>query len=347
MELLDHEIQGHGEMKLRGSDPVLSVIIVTWNAKRYALECLESLEAQRSALETEVIVVDNDSRDGTPQAIRAQFPRVKLIENGANLGFARANNIGLAAARGKYLFLVNPDVVVPPGCFEKIIGFMERNPDIGLLGPKMLSPAGGVGASVMRLPTVWNTLCCALGLHTIFPRSNLLGGFEMAGYPYDAIDDVEVLTGWFWAVPREAFRQVGGMDERFFMYADDIDWSRRFRAAGWRVVFYPDAEALHYGAAITAEAPTWFYVEMRRANLQYFRKYHSRLAVTGYQLAIWVHELVRLAGYSLLYCCSRRHRPQAAFKVARSISCLRWLAGKTSQPTTAAPVAGPARRPAQ
>jgi hypothetical protein len=303
------------------------------------------LHGHRSGLEVEVIVVDNGSSDGTPEAIRSQFPRVKLIENESNLGFARANNTGMAASRGKYVALVNSDVVIPPGCFENIVEFMERNPDIGLLGPRMLSPGGGIGASVMRLPTIWNTLCSALGFQTIFPRSKLLGGFEMKSYRYDAIDDVEVLTGWFWVVPRVAFRQVGGLDEQFFMYGEDIDWCHRFRAAGWRVVFYPGAEALHYGAASSGQAPTRFYVEMRRANLQYFRKHHAPLAVAGYQLAIWIHELVRIAGYSILYCYSRRHRPVAALKVGRSISCIRWLAGSSSPPTTAAKVAEPARRP--
>lgn len=346
MKPLLPDTQKPDEMKPSASGPVLSVIIVTWNAKRYALECLESLHAHRSGLEVEVIVVDNASSDGTLQAIRSQFPGVKLIENESNFGFARANNIGIAVSRGKYVCLVNSDVLIPPGCFDNIVEFMERNPDIGLLGPKMLSPGGGIGASVMRLPTVWNTLCCAFGFHTIFPRSKLLGGFEMKGYPYDAIDDVEVLTGWFWVVPRVALTQVGGLDEQFFIYGEDIDWCHRFRAAGWRVVFYPAAEALHYGAASSAEAPTRFYVEMRRANLQYFRKHHAWLAVAGYRLAIWIHELVRVAGYAILYCCSGRRRPGAAVKVGRSISCIRWLAGDGSPLSTGTKVAEPARRPA-
>ena len=345
MKPLPPEIQEPDTVKPQASDPLLSIIIVTWNAKRYALECLESLHPPGSILTAEVIVVDNGSSDGTPEAIRSQFPKVELIENESNFGFARANNIGLAVSRGKYVCLVNSDVVIPPGCFEKIVEFMERNPDIGVLGPKMRSPGGGIGASVMRLPTVWNTLCCALGFHKIFSRSKLLGGFEMEGYPYDAIDDVEVLTGWFWMVSRVALRQVGGLDERFFMYGEDIDWCHRFCAAGWRVVFYPDAEALHYGAASSGQAPARFYIEMRRANLQYFRKYHSWLAVAGYQLAIWVHELVRVAGYSILYGCSRRLRPGAAFKVGRSVSCIRWLAGNSSSIASAAKVAEPNATP--
>jgi len=324
------------------SEPLLSIIIVTWNGKRYALECLESLQAQSTNLSAEVIVVDNGSTDGTPEAIRTQFPNVTLIENHANLGFARANNIGMASSRGKYVCLVNSDVVIPSGCLEKMVEFMEAHPEIGVLGPKMLSPNGGIGASVMQLPTVWNTLCCALGLHTVFPRSALLGGFSMDAYAYDSIDDVEVLTGWFWMIPRTAMQMVGGLDEQFFFYGEDIDWCHRFRDAGWRVVFYPDAGALHYGAASSAEAPTRFYVEMRRANMQYFRKHHGRLGAFGYRFAIWVHETARVAGYLLIYCCNRHRRPEAAFKIRRSVACIQWLMGDGSQLTYAAKVAEPA-----
>ena len=307
--------------------PVISLVIVTWNGKKYALECLDSLRAIKSSLKLEIIVVDNASTDGTPEAIAEGYPEVKLIRNDANLGFAKANNIGIAATTGDYVCLVNSDVVVPPGCLETMTAYMENHPDIGLLGPKMLSPTGGIGQSVMRLPTVWNCFCSALGLHAVCPDSKHFGGFLMNGYKYDAIDDVEVLTGWFWMVPRAALTQVGGLDEQFFMYGEDIDWSYRFLQAGWRVVFYPDAEALHYGAASSGQAPTRFYVEMRRANLQYFRKHHGRIGGLGYLLTTWVHEIFRVLGYGVLFCFNRYKRADAAFKVSRSLSCIKWLTG--------------------
>ncbi len=311
-----------------GLNPVVSVVIVTWNGKQYALECLASLQQNTGTLPIEIIVVDNASTDGTPDEISRQFPGVTLIRNEANLGFAKANNIGLAVARGRSLCLVNSDVVVPPGCLENMLSFMDRNPGIGMLGPKMLAPGGGIGQSVMRLPTVWNTLCCSLGLHTLFPNSKLFGGFLMNDYAYDLIDDVEVLTGWFWMVRRQSFEEVGGLDEQFFMYGEDIDWSYRFRKAGWRVVFFPESEALHYGAASSAQAPTRFYVEMRRANLQYFQKHHGRLGGVGYKAAVLVHELVRIVGHGILYCRASR-RPSAAFAIDRSVSSIKWLAGRS------------------
>jgi len=311
----------------KGLELLLTIVVVTWNGKQYAIECLESLQAQKSELDFEVIVVDNGSTDGTSVAIRTKFPDVILIENHTNLGFARANNIGITLSRGKYLCLVNSDVVIPAGCLVRMVEFLKTHPGIGVLGPKMLGADGRIGASVMQLPTVWNTLCCALGLHLIFPNSNILGGFSMDGYRYDCIDSVEVLTGWFWMIPRVALEMVGGLDEQFFMYGEDIDWCHRFRAAGWQVVFYPDAWALHYGAASSGQAPARFYVEMRRANLQYFQKHHSRVGTCGYRMAIWLHELIRICANSVLYCSRRKRRSEAAFKIRRSAVCIRFLVG--------------------
>jgi GT2 family glycosyltransferase len=311
--------------------PDLSVIIVTWNGKKYALECLDSLRALNTKLVLEVIVVDNASSDGTPDAIAQDYPEVKLFRNPANLGFAKANNIGIAACTGEYVALVNSDVVIPPGCFEKMVDYMNAHADIGLLGPRMLSPDGTVGQSVNRLPTVWNYLCFALGLHSMVPHSKLFGGYLMAHYAYDKTEDVEVLTGWFWMAPRKAVEQVGGLDERFFMYGEDLDWSYRFLKAGWRVVFFAEAEALHYGAASSGQAPNRFYVEMVRANLQYFQKHYGWLGGLGFLVSTGIHEVLRIAAYGLLYVFNRHQRPASAHKVQRSVSCLKWLAGAPVQ----------------
>ncbi|HZQ66948.1 MAG TPA: glycosyltransferase family 2 protein [Terriglobales bacterium] len=310
--------------------PVLSIVIVTWNGKRYALECLESLRANGGKCPTEIIVVDNASTDGTPEAIRIQFPEVHVIQNCDNLGFAKANNIGVRQSRGKYVCLINSDVVVPPGCLDRMLAWMEAHEDVGIMGPKMLCPDGSVGLSVMRLPTVWNSLCSALALNSVFPKSKLFAGFSIKTTDVQAIRDVEVVTGWFWMASQIALGQVGGLDERFFMYGEDIDWCHRFRKAGWRVVFFGEAEALHYGGASSMDAPAWSYVEMRRANRQYFQKHHGTLGAIGYTLVIGIHEIARIAGYSLSYCYDQGRRREAISKVRRSLSCLQWLVGGNS-----------------
>lgn len=314
--------------------PDVSIVVVTWNAKRYVLECLESLYAHPSSRATEIIVVDNDSSDGTPEEIRAAYPRVTLIQNEANVGFAKGNNIGIAAAKGRYLCLVNSDVVVPAGCIDTMLNYLEENPRVGLLGPRMLAPDGSIGLSVKNFPTVWNTFCCALGLHSLFPNSRVLGGFEPRGFCYSKSADVEVVSGWFWAVRREAIAEVGGLDERFFMYGEDMDWCRRFQQAGLRVAYCATAEALHYGAASSSRTPARFYVEMYRANLQYFRKHHAKASVLAYQAVICLHQAVRVASYALLFFLNRERRTDLVFKVKRSWFCLACLAGLSSSPTS-------------
>ena len=312
------------------SSPALSIIIVTWNGKRYALECLESIYAHLLRVPFEIIVVDNASTDGTPGAIRSQFPDVHVVENQTNLGFAKANNIGVGLSRGQYVCLINSDVVVFAGCLDRMFSLMQANQDIGIAGPKMICPDGSTGLSVMRLPTVWNTLCAAVALNSIFPNSRVASGFSVRSDALATVQDVQVVTGWFWIALRKALEQVGGLDERFFMYGEDIDWCHRFRKAGWRVVFCGEAEALHYGGASSADAPARSYVEMRRANRQYFQKHHGRLGAVGYTLAIGIHELARIVGYSLSYCYDRNRRLEARSKVHRSLSCLRWLVGGSS-----------------
>jgi GT2 family glycosyltransferase len=307
-----------------------SVIIVTWNAKKYTGECLESLARPRSASSAETIVVDNASADGTPELVKEAFPDVQLIQTGQNLGFAKGNNVGIRASTGKYLFLVNSDVNAAQCDFEKLVGYMEDHPDVGLLGPQMLGADGSVGRSTMRFPTLWNSFCRTFALDSVFKKSRLFGGFMMNDFQHDRTVDVEVLNGWFWVVRRSALDQVGLLDERFFMYGEDIDWSYRFRKAGWRAVFYAGAAAIHYGGASSSQAPTRFYIEMYRANLQYWKKHHGSLAQAGFWLSIWLHNVLRLAGFAMVYSLRPSARAKVALKMRRSVACIVWLMGLTS-----------------
>lgn len=305
----------------------ISIVIVTWNGRKVVAQCLESLKRYEGNKAIEIIVVDNASTDGTVEEIRRNFPFAKLIVNSANLGFAKANNIGIAHSAGQVICLINSDVVVPEGCLEKMTGFLDSNPDIGLLGPKMILRDGSTGQSCMGFPTVWNWLCRSLALDTIFPGSKVFGGFLRTDFLYDRVEDVEVLTGWFWMVRRQALGEVGPLDERYFMYGEDIDWCKRFQKAGWRVVFCPNAYAIHYCGASSSNAPTRFYVEMHRANMQYLAKHHSPAARLGFWMTSWLQEIVRLCGYIVVYATRSSSRAEAGHKIKRSIASLYFLMG--------------------
>jgi GT2 family glycosyltransferase len=302
----------------------LSIVIVSWNTKKYVEECLTSLRTIDGDLTSEIIVVDNASTDGTPEMIRTQFPNVRLIETGANLGFARGNNVGIKEVTGRYICLVNSDVNVPRDCLPKMHAYLEKNPTIGLLGPGMLRTDGRVHRSGMRIPTLWTIFLRALFLDSLFKGTGVFGGFLMKDFQFDQTRDIDVLNGWLWMARREALEHVGPLDDRFFMYAEDVDWCKRFHMAGWRVVFYPEAKALHYGGASSANAPSRFNVEMQRANLQFWKKYHGRISLFFYLLLSCLSYAIRAAGWALVYLAKRTSRSRAQIEVRQYLKCLGW-----------------------
>ncbi len=331
-QMIPVEVNPDPSVGVRKSTTIdISIVIVTWNAKRYTEECLRSLEQQRADLAMEIIVVDNASSDGTVELVRDEFPRVNLVENPGNYGFARGNNIGLRRARGQYVCLINSDVNVPPECLPRMHEYMEATPAIGVLGPRMLGRRGTVDRSYMRFPTIWNCLCNTLALDSLFGGSRLFGGILMRDFKNTRTADVEVLNGWFLMIRRAALEQVGLLDETFFMYGEDIDWSYRFYKAGWKRVYFAGAEAIHYGGASSDNAPVRFYIEKQRANLQFWRKHHGRLGAASYRLVVYLHESLRLLGHGVRFLVKGSARAEAALKVKRSWACIRTLSGAGSR----------------
>lgn len=303
----------------------LSIVIVTWNSKDYLIECLESLQSAVENLSAEIIVVDNASADGTSLAVAHRFPAVRLLQPGANLGFARGCNAGMKLACGKYICLINPDVNVLPGCLPKMFEFMQSNLDIGLLGPAMLDRDGRVQRSGMRFPSIWNILLRSLAADSLFRMLRLPGTWLMSDFGFDQLRSMEVLNGWFWMARREAVQQVGPLDEMFFIYAEDMDWCKRFWSAGWRVVFYPDAQSVHYGGGSSANDPLRFSLEQSRANLQYWRKHHGRASSVMYLAAVLLGHALRAAAWGLVSLTRLRGREKAVFQIKRNLSCMRQI----------------------
>jgi GT2 family glycosyltransferase len=317
---------GRGEICFENAATLaLSVIIVSWNAKDYLRKCLKSLSYAQSKTAMEIIVVDNDSSDGSPEMVERDFPSVRLIRSGGNLGFAKANNIGMRISKGRYLALINSDVEVLGDCLGRLIDYCEEHPKVGMAGPRVIGGDRKLQRTCRGFPGVWNHLCRALALDALFPRSKWFGGFLLNYWPQDSLQPVDMLTGCFWLVRREALAQVGGLDERFFMYGEDMDWSRRFWLNGWQLIFVPSAEAIHYGGASSANAPVRFYIERHRADLQYWEKHHSRLAVICFYLICCLHLTLRSLGYGLAFAAGARDRANSAGKIKRSLACLRWL----------------------
>ncbi len=279
---------------------LLSFCIVNWNTKDLLRQCLESILTTTGELPHEVIVVDNASEDGSQAMLRKDFPSVRLIENTANLGFAIANNQALGIARGRYLCLVNSDVLLQPGCIETLLAHLEARPQAGMIGPRVLNADGTLQPSCLGEPTVWNTLCRTLGLDTLFPRSPWFNGLLLRHWDYQTMREVDVLVGCFWLVRRAAVDAVGPLDESFFMYSEDMDWCTRFRRAGWTILFDPAAEIIHYGGGSSARQPVRFYAELKISLVRYWRKFHGRPGAWYMTVLLLVHEGLRILGFGAL-----------------------------------------------
>lgn len=308
----------------------ISVVIVSWNAKKFLLECLQSLASQQTSSNMEIIVVDNASTDGSPEAVSEQFPNVRLIKNNENLGFGKANNIGIKHSAGNYIYLINSDIKVLDGCLDRLLNYIEKSPTIGILGPKILNADLSLQSSCRQFPSLWNNFCYALGLSRVFPDSRIFSGEHMFYFKHDKIKKVDVLVGCFLMVRRSAFAQVGLLDEQYFMYAEDVDWCKRFWKAGWEVVFFPDAQAIHYRGASSSNSPLQFSLEQEKSSLKYWKKHHSKPAQITIFFIIILKHILRILSGSLLYLTKPSARMKIVPQIEQNIRCLRSLFHKQS-----------------
>lgn len=254
----------------------LSVVIVNWNVRGLLQRCLRSiLESKPSIINLQVIVVDNASTDGSVEMIQAEFPNVHLITNTHNRGFPAANNQGIAAAQGRYVFLLNPDTEVVSDALATMVTFADEHPDVGVVGPQLLNPDGSVQSSRRRLPTLATAFFESTWLSPYAPKS-LLRRYQMRDTPDDVTQDVGWVDGAALMARREAIEQVGLMDEGFFMYSEELDWCQRFGEAGWRVVYLPTARILHHRGKSSEQVVAAGHIYFQTSKVHYFRKYHGR-----------------------------------------------------------------------
>jgi GT2 family glycosyltransferase len=303
----------------------VSVIIISWNAREYLMACLASIDAASCRYPMEIIVVDNASTDGSADSVAKCFPNVRLVRNFENLGFAKANNIGVSMSTGRYLCLINSDVKVLPNCISRLIEFCEEHPTVGMVGPRIIGGDGNLQRSCRGFPNLWNMFCRALALDTLFPKTKIVTGYSLSYWAQDTLRPVEILSGCFWLARKEALKQVGLLDEDFFMYGEDMDWCKRFWAHDWQLVFVPSAEAIHYGGASSSNSPIRFYIEKQKADLQYWKKHHTFAAVISYFLISCLHLSLRVIAYSIAGLFKTGAQQTYAYKSKRSVLCLKWL----------------------
>lgn len=223
----------------------LSIVLVTYNCEEWVDRCLDGLAAGLAGLTAEVVVVDNASSDGSADRVAAH-PGIQLIRNDRNVGFARAVNQGAARSSSPWILLLNPDMELRPDSLRALYGFAQEHPGHGIYGGRTLRPDGGVEpSSCWALPTVWSTACFALGLSTAFARNRLFDPESMGNWARDTVREVGMVTGCLLLTPRSVWHELGGLDEHYFVYGEDADFSARARRRGYRPIITPAAEVVH------------------------------------------------------------------------------------------------------
>ncbi len=248
---------------------LLSIVIVNYNVQYFLEQCLYSVYRAISNIDSEVIVVDNDSKDGSCELIRAKFSWVTLIENKENVGFSKANNQGIKIAKGKYVLLLNPDTIVEENTFQKCIEFMELHPDAGALGVKMVDGTGSfLPESKRGLPTPFVAFWKIFGFSKLFPKSKLFGQYHLSYLPEDKIAEVDVLSGAYFFLRASCLEKSGLLDESFFMYGEDIDLSYRIQKSGHKNYYFPDTKIIHYKGEST-----------KKGSLNYVKVFYSAMII--------------------------------------------------------------------
>lgn len=224
----------------------VAIIIVTYNSEAHIRECLKSVLEQRNNVSQHVIVVDNQSRDGTVELIRNEFPEVQLILPGENLGFAKGVNLGASHADADFVLLLNPDTVILDHAVDVIVNFARNHPRYGLYGGRTLKPDGTLEpSSCWGVPTLWSMALFAVGITTLASKNRWLDPESLGSWQRDSVREVGVITGCFLLIALDLWNMLEGMDERYFMYGEDVDFAIRAKAAGYRPVICPDAKLVH------------------------------------------------------------------------------------------------------
>jgi GT2 family glycosyltransferase len=286
---------------------VLSVIIVNYRVRHFLELCLTSLQKALMGIDSEIIVIDNHSADGGPEALQPLFPSVRFVINRENIGFARANNQALQLAKGQHVLFLNPDTVVPEHFARHCLSFIEERPGIGGLGVRMVDGSGRFLKESRRgFPSPWVAFCRLSGLSAMFPKSRRFSAYYMGHLPEDQTHPAPVLSGACLWVSRAILAEIGGFDIQFFLYAEDIDLSYRLERAGYVNYYLADTTIIHFKGESTRKDIRYvrhFYKAMSQFRRKHFRKGLPILLNLATEIAIWSRAatvgLIRIIGIGL------------------------------------------------
>lgn len=285
---------------------LLSVIVVSWNTRALLGRCLASVQAEVEALKrpVEVFVVDNASADLSAELVLSEFPWVHLIQNSVNAGFASANNQALRLSHGDYVMLLNPDTEVKEGAFARLLSFLDRRPEVGAVGPRLIHADGSLQQSCYPLPTLAREFWRLLHLDKIRPWAT----YPAASWDMNQPREVESLQGACLLIRQSVLNQVGHLDERFFVYTEEIDLCRRILENGSKLFWIPDSVIVHHEGQSTDQTSYPMFLQLYRSKLDYFRKHEGRVAAFVYKVILLLATIPRLVLSAMMMVFPPRRR---------------------------------------
>ncbi|MCU0866464.1 MAG: glycosyltransferase family 2 protein [Planctomycetes bacterium] len=291
------------------SEPVLSVVVLSWNTKELTLACLRALFGETPRHSREVIVVDNGSHDGSADAIAAAFPAVRLLRNADNRLYAAGNNQGAAVARGAFVCTLNSDTEVRPGALDRLIDWLQAHPDYGIAAPRLSDPDGSVQHACQRFPTLFTALCFDSCWGTFWPGRRVVARYLMRDFDHLQACDVDQPPGACWVLRTAEWRQLGGFDEQLSLFYNDVDLCLRLRRAGRRIRYVADAEVMHHRGASTKNFARML-VLWHKNRSAYYGKHWGAFG------RLWIRGCVRLRIWEEWWRIGRRNRHDPGRKKA-------------------------------
>ncbi len=303
----------HADNTAMPSSLDLSVIVISYNTREMTLNCLRALYAGLGNLKAEVFVIDNASTDGSAEAVRAAFPAAQVIENSGNTGFGAANNQAMQMASGEYFLLLNSDAFVEPEAVPALVDYARSHPEIGAAGPRLLNGDGTLQLSCFRYPSPLGVWLEQLWVSALLPNHPVLGYYRRWGHDRERL--VDFVIGACLLVRREAYVQVGGFDDSFFMYQEETDWQRRMHNRGWKIGFTPDAQVTHLGGASGASEKAKISGHFFDSMDHYLHKHYGLAGLLSLRLSMLIGCFLRLLLWLGVFVAAPRRREVALSKI--------------------------------
>ncbi len=289
----------------------LSIVIVNFNGGKLILSCIESIIRETKIDKYEIIVVDNDSSDNSIEKIREYYPFVNIIKNVTNIGFSAANNIGFKVARGEFILLLNPDTLITDGAINKSLGYAQEHTEVGLLGCEVLWGTGGRQSTLIKFPTLKDIVINMFVPYKIMRKNRWLGQSRYVGVDYSCEQDVDVIAGCYMMVNRAVLAEVGGLDEDFFMFGEEIEWCWRMYQSGRKVRYFPGSSIIHYGGGCSTSLSFRKVLLIAKGQLMVFKKTRGAIVALVANVLMLIRDLPRVIMWLMLRLINKNKADQS------------------------------------